>query len=88
MLIDGEFQSHVFKNDDGISRNIVEIKARRIQFLNKKGILSDVAPAGAAHPQQHDEEPTTVEDDSFDKFLTSEESQLLKEDSQTHTQGT
>lgn len=87
VLIDGELQSHLFKNDDGISRNIVEIKARRIQFLNKKGVLSDVAPAGMTHVQQHDEEPSSVEDDSFDKFLTSEESQLLKEHSQTHSQG-
>src|SRR5271169_6642371 len=25
VLIDGELQSHVFKNDDGVTRNIVEI---------------------------------------------------------------
>jgi len=30
VLIDGELQSHLLKNDDGFSRNIVEIKARRI----------------------------------------------------------
>src|ERR1043166_5553916 len=35
VLIDGELQSHLLKNDDGFSRNIVEIKAQRIQFLNK-----------------------------------------------------
>jgi single-strand DNA-binding protein len=34
VLIDGELQSHLLKNDDGFSRNIVEIKARRIQFLS------------------------------------------------------
>jgi len=84
VLIDGELQSHVFKNEDGVSRNIVEIKARRIQFLNKKGVFPEAA-ASVTPVQHHDEEPSTVEDESFDKFLTSEESQLLKE--QPHSQG-
>lgn len=78
VLIDGELQSHVFKSEDGHSRNIVEIKARRIQFLNKKGAQADVTHQ-TGHTQTHEEEPSTVEDDSFDKFLTSEEAQLLKE---------
>ncbi len=78
VLIDGELQSHVFKNEDGVTRNIVEIKARRIQFLNKKTVPCDAPPTGST-ALPHDEEPTTVEDDSFDKFLTSEESRLLKE---------
>ncbi len=80
VLIDGELQSHLFKNDDGVSRNIVEIKARRIQFLNKKGV-----PAEIPVPHHHEDEPMTVEDDSFDKFLTSEESQLLKEHPSTES---
>ena len=83
VLIDGELQSHLFKNDDGVSRNVVEIKARRIQFLNKRPVGPD-APAPGAIPQTHEEEPSIVEDDSFDKFLTSEESQLLKEHTQHH----
>jgi single-strand DNA-binding protein len=86
VLIDGELQSHVFKNDDGFSRNIVEIKARRIQFLNKKGAPADLSQSGN-HSHHHDDEPMTVEDDSFDKFLTSEESQLLKEHTPHQSQG-
>lgn len=78
VLIDGELQSHLFKNDEGFGRNIVEIKARRIQFLNKKGIVPESSTRGLP-TNQHDEEPSTVEDDSFDKFLTTEEAQLLKE---------
>jgi single-strand DNA-binding protein len=81
VLIDGELQSHVFKNDDGANRNIVEIKARRIQFLNKRCAINDAALNGIVH--HSDEEPLTVEDDSFDKFLTSEEAQLLKDHPQT-----
>ena len=73
VLIDGELQSRNWKTDDGHNRSIVEIKARRIQFLNKRGRLTDVSS-----DQVVEEEVSTFEDDSFDRFLTSEESQLLK----------
>ena len=36
VIIEGELQSRNWRNDDGSSRNVVEIKARRIQFLNRK----------------------------------------------------
>ncbi len=78
VLIDGELQSHVFKGEDGHTRNIVEIKARRIQFLNRKPAQTEGTPV-IPHAHPHEDEPTTVEDDSFDKFLTSEEAQLLKD---------
>ena len=81
VLIDGELQSHLLKGEDGFSRNIVEIKARRIQFLNKRPPAHDAAPCPAQH--QHEEEPSSIEDDSFDKFLTSEEAQLLKDHTQS-----
>ena len=86
VLIDGELQSHSFKSDDGFTRNIVEIKARRIQFLNKRTTSTD-ATASVHHNHHTDEEPSTVEDDSFDKFLTSEEAQLLKDQPTTQSQG-
>jgi single-strand DNA-binding protein len=87
VLIDGELQSHVLKNEDGFNRNIIEIKARRIQFLNKRHAPAEVcAPEARVHP--HEDEPTTVEDDSFDKFLTTEEAQLLKEQASTPSQRT
>jgi single-strand DNA-binding protein len=35
VLVDGELQSRTFKTEDGKNRTIVEIKAKRIQFLNK-----------------------------------------------------
>ncbi len=83
VLIDGELQSHLFKSDDGHSRNVVEIKARRIQFLNKKGTTAENSHA-STHLQPHEDEPMTVEDDAFDKFLTSEEAQLIKTQSPHH----
>ena len=85
VLIDGELQSHIFKNDDGVTRNIVEIKARRIQFLNKK--CAHPESAAGAPGMAHEEEPSIIEDDSFDKFLTSEESQLLKHHPTTNLEG-
>ncbi|MCL5267536.1 MAG: single-stranded DNA-binding protein [Bacteroidetes bacterium] len=73
VLVDGELQSRNWKTDDGHNRSIVEIKARRIQFLNKRGRLPDVPP-----DQESEEDQTTFTDDSFDRFLTSEESDLLR----------
>lgn len=86
VLVDGELQSHLFKNDNGGNHNIVEIKARRIQFLNKKTITTDTSGTNITYSQQ-DEELCTVEDDSFDKFLSSEESQLIKEQPTQGIQG-
>ncbi len=57
VLIDGELQSRAWKNEDGSSKNVVEIKARRIQFLNKR--KND---AGTAD-EKFDE--TIIEDDFY-----------------------
>ena len=75
VLVDGELQSRTFKTDDDKNRTIVEIKAKRIQFLNKNGKnLSE----GNIHENKDD---TTVTDsNSFDKFLSDEESDLLNDD--------
>jgi len=87
VLIDGELQSRTLKGDDGSSRSIVEIKARRIQFLNRRMNSAAVQPtvsnesmvdAEVNHQGRTEEEPSIFEDDSFDKFLTQEESELLR----------
>ena len=99
VLVDGELQSRSWKTDDGHNRSIVEIKARRIQFLNKRAFVNDVEPEViAAEDDNHNnhkdtliisensnesiEETKSVDytEDSFDKFLSSEESDLIKED--------
>ena len=36
VIVEGELQSRGLRTEEGRNRNIVEIKARRIQFLNKK----------------------------------------------------
>jgi single-strand DNA-binding protein len=43
VLVEGELQSRSWKTEDGFSRNIVEIKARRIQFLNKREVAVPLA---------------------------------------------
>ncbi len=42
VLVDGELQSRIWKNEDGTTRNVVEIKARRIQFLNKRAEANEM----------------------------------------------
>ncbi|GAB4128668.1 MAG: single-stranded DNA-binding protein [Ignavibacteriales bacterium] len=79
VLIDGELQSRTFKTEDGKSRTIVEIKAKRIQFLNKNS-KNDSDKLGADDVAVSDDnsiEDSSYEDNSFDKFLTDEESDLL-----------
>jgi single-strand DNA-binding protein len=69
VLVDGELQSRTFKTEDGTNRTIVEIKARRIQFLNKRGAGVEI---------EKEEDITTFTDDSFDALLSPEDSDLLK----------
>lgn len=94
VLVDGELQSRNWKTDEGHNRSIVEIKARRIQFLNKRTINSEneIDKNIVENKDEPEIESTSkvtndikVEsnkldytEDSFDKFLSSEESDLIK----------
>lgn len=75
VLIDGELQSRTFKTEDGRNRTIVEIKAKRIQFLNKFNKNSEDDDIVSS-----DNEDSDYEDNSFDKFLTDEESDLMNKE--------
>lgn len=66
VLVDGELQSRTFKTEDGSNRTVVEIKARRIQFLNKR-----------ASGTEDKDEPSTFTDDNFDSLLSPEDSSLI-----------
>jgi len=80
VLIDGELQSRTFKTEDGRNRTIVEIKAKRIQFLNKFSKNTDHLDNVAEESNNNDiEDKSGYEDNSFDKFLTDEESSLINE---------
>ncbi len=63
VLVEGELQSRQWRTDDGHYRNVVEIKARRIQFLNKRELmLTDMEMTGDAF----DAEPATSDASSDD----------------------
>ena len=81
VLVDGELQSRSWKSEDGHNRSIVEIKARRIQFLNKRGKLNgnDEQLDGQNEDiEVYSDDSVDYTEDSFDKFLSSEESDLIK----------
>lgn len=82
VLIDGELQSRTFKTDENKNRTIVEIKAKRIQFLNKFGKNEDVQISDESTNLEFEDSNTDLnyESNSFDKFLTDEESNLLNEE--------
>lgn len=84
VLVDGELQSRTFKTDDGNNRTIVEIKARRIQFLNKR-VASDESESedddSVLEDDSHDSSDSgdeSVDDDNFDSLLSPEDSELIK----------
>lgn len=55
IIVDGELQSRNWRNTDGTSHNVIEIKARRIQFLNRKSSINE------AFGEEQDEESDIVE---------------------------
>jgi single-strand DNA-binding protein len=81
VLVDGELQSRTWKSEDGHNRSIVEIKARRIQFLNKR-LVNNHDNNGSIEDEDNvvaEEDTVDYTEDSFDKFLSSEESDLIKQ---------
>lgn len=66
VLVDGELQSRLWKSEDGANRSIVEIKARRIQFLNKR-----VKPTGEEEDASVfiDEDGVDYREDAYDRIF-------------------
>ncbi|MFC2083803.1 single-stranded DNA-binding protein [Bacteroidota bacterium] len=82
VLIDGELQSRTFKTDEGRNRTIVEIKAKRIQFLNKMVKIEKIIEADTSTETEttiDSKKDSDYKDNSFDKFLTEEESDLIND---------
>lgn len=77
VLVDGELQSRNWKSEDGHTRSVVEIKARRIQFLNKRSKVNG-ENGFDDHDVFIDDDAVDYTEDSFDKFLSNEESDLIK----------
>jgi len=78
VLIDGELQSRTWKAEDGSNRSVVEVKARRIQFLNKR--IQNLAVAEVEQAKApHDEDFNSFEDDSFDRFIKDSEANAVRD---------
>jgi single-strand DNA-binding protein len=81
VLVEGELQTRNWKNDDGNHRSILEVKARRIQFLNKM-------PRPNGHPVNgEDEESSVHDDDLFDFFEDRDDSTFHAYDHDHHHHG-
>ena len=81
VLIDGELQSRTFKSDENKNRTIVEIKAKRIQFLNKLDkARNEYSDSKNLNQDSKNDSSSSYESNSFEKFLTDEETDLLNED--------
>jgi len=52
ILVEGELQSRNWKTEDGFNRNVVEIKARRIQFLNRREVGVPASVPEAQEPEE------------------------------------
>ena len=87
VLVDGELQSRSWKSDDGHNRSIVEIKARRIQFLNKRARVSETHNGIDEENEASSADTNDYSEDSFDKFLSNEESDLIKNGGEKNEKG-
>jgi single-strand DNA-binding protein len=77
VLVDGELQSRTWKAQDGSSRTVVEIKARRIQFLNKRKKNGEVDDEGFIEDECHETHHEAISDDEASqiyeyKYLSSD----------------
>jgi single-strand DNA-binding protein len=69
VLVEGELQSRSLRSEDGRSRNIVEIKASRVQFLNRRedAVHDETPPASmdtaeASSAEGRENKPETSEE--------------------------
>ncbi|MCZ7557039.1 MAG: single-stranded DNA-binding protein [Bacteroidia bacterium] len=72
VLVEGELQSRNWKTDDGGYRSILEVKARRIQFLNKFSRANGMEQFGESY-DEHDLFADGEEDHLFELFESSED---------------
>jgi single-strand DNA-binding protein len=61
VLVEGELQSRSLRGEDGRNRNIVEIKASRVQFLNKRDEAVADAPE-APHTETTEAAPGSTKE--------------------------
>lgn len=67
VLVEGELQSRNLKSSDGRTRTIVEIKARRIQFLDRR-----LPASGNDEGQASSSQSQSQQTDALNKYLSNE----------------
>ncbi len=77
VLVEGELQSRSLRGEDGRNRNIVEIKASRVQFLNRRD-EANAEPGESAPPQSETSEPAAVREKTGTPGEETEESNPMK----------
>lgn len=81
VLLEGELQSRNWRSDEKSALKIVEVKARRIQFLSRPVLPDDenALKEGKERPSDNEQsKPVSFEDDQNTKFISNEESDLLR----------
>ena len=78
VIIEGELQSRSLRGDDGRNRNIVEVKARRVQFLNKKGDALE-AVSGEEPTEDQNMEDTDQEEERPEVEVTAQKAEVPDE---------
>lgn len=69
VLVEGELQTRTWKAEDGNHRSVLEVKARRIQFLNK-----NYRSNGVASSLEEFEDDTTFHDEEGFEFFEDDSS--------------
>jgi single-strand DNA-binding protein len=66
VLVEGELQSRNWKTEDGFNRNVVEIKARRIQFLNRRDVNTGFCGPTSQETEEEEKEAEPEEETAPD----------------------
>lgn len=78
VIVEGELQSRSLHTEDGRNRNLVEIKARRVQFLNKKEDTIDRKINDEIGYQMNSVGTVASEEKQFENIEDSNETNPLK----------
>lgn len=81
VLVEGELQSRSLRTEEGRNRNIVEVKARRIQFLNKRDEAFEDEFSGETSHSEH------LDDEDVDERIADSSSTSQNENEESAEKG-
>jgi single-strand DNA-binding protein len=74
VLLEGELQSHAWRTAQGTTRTVVEIKARRIQFLSRAAQTESLKAEPADPGSMQLDEYVPLDDQAYETFDTADAS--------------